>query len=438
MKEKNIEAEIQKRRRMRKSGWLLLLIVLLSAPVGGDDEKPLGIIIAPPEETKLNIRVWTDKEIYRLEELIKIHFEVNQDAYVYIYNINTQGKITLLFPNAFSPKNFLQLGKYTLPDNDRYSFIVTGAPGIEYIQAIASLEPIPPLEVNLQAKEPFFIFDLDPESLRREVEAEIKAKPREWAAAWDQFFIIKPGLSRLLIVTYPGEAEVYLNGEFKGLTPLMVAVEAGFQRITLVKEGYLHWSKRIYVEEDDISLVEVQLTPSLPPPEVEVETEIDIEITPLPFSFIGFNLADFSSFGFEVGFSTSTSTSVLLGTSVSLTGDKGIPEFHEIPPPEEPWDDEEVYNSGPELEFYLKLVIPFGEIRIEGGIGVAVQEKVHIAMPPQQQSIDLDIDPLPNGYRSWQSYFTTLGGVGLRSAPFVLSFNYHTRRGWVIGVGVEF
>ena len=57
---------------------------------------------------------------YRIGELAKIFIEVDRSAYITVLNIDALGEKTLLFPNRFSPNNFIsQAGQIQIPTNDK-------------------------------------------------------------------------------------------------------------------------------------------------------------------------------------------------------------------------------------------------------------------------------------------------------------------------------
>ena len=75
---------------MRK---LLLAVLGLGAALA-QEINPQGIIVNPVP-TDLEVQVWVDKDpakrgnaVYRIGESIYIYVRVNQDAYVYLFNIS--------------------------------------------------------------------------------------------------------------------------------------------------------------------------------------------------------------------------------------------------------------------------------------------------------------------------------------------------------------
>jgi len=125
---------------MKRTLIFLLLVGGLLALVGGggvsQGANPLGIVPGPSE---LQISVWVDKPVYHIGERIHVYFSVNQQAYIYIVDIEPGGRTTLIFPSCYAPNNLMGPGEFAVPP-DRWQ--VAPPAGTEYIQAIASLEPL--------------------------------------------------------------------------------------------------------------------------------------------------------------------------------------------------------------------------------------------------------------------------------------------------------
>lgn len=81
---------------------------------------------------------------FSLGDTLQLRVSVNEDCYVYVLNIGTSGKVTLLFPNRFTPDNRARSGaSVTLPaQSDPYDLTVTGKPGREIVQVFALDRPI--------------------------------------------------------------------------------------------------------------------------------------------------------------------------------------------------------------------------------------------------------------------------------------------------------
>jgi hypothetical protein len=63
-------------------------------------------VIVNPVQTELQTRVWLDRQgdnpVYNIGEKIRINVSVNQDAYVYLFSIHSDGVVDLILPNKLS------------------------------------------------------------------------------------------------------------------------------------------------------------------------------------------------------------------------------------------------------------------------------------------------------------------------------------------------
>ncbi len=128
---------------IKRSLLMLLAAGLLLIPVLANAQSspaPLGIVPSPCPGS-LTVKVWTDKQTYSVGENAQIYFSVNQQAFVYIYDLQPDGVVRMVFPNAYSQNNFVSPGTHVLPDTN-YKFLITPPTGLEKLQIFASLVPL--------------------------------------------------------------------------------------------------------------------------------------------------------------------------------------------------------------------------------------------------------------------------------------------------------
>lgn len=100
---------------------------------------------------QFEVRAWTsrgDGGIYKDGEDMVIHFFANSDCYIKLYHIDVGGNATLIFPNQFQQKNFIEAEKiYDIP-NDSYGFAfrLTAPFGAEFVKAVAQTVQFDDLE----------------------------------------------------------------------------------------------------------------------------------------------------------------------------------------------------------------------------------------------------------------------------------------------------
>ncbi|WP_027481832.1 DUF4384 domain-containing protein [Deinococcus pimensis] len=124
-------------------GALALLSGALAAP-----RISAQSIIVNPTPTDLQVRVSTDKDPtggqvpnYRVGEKIRLSVTANQDAYVYLFNVNPDGSIDQILPNRFaSGANFIKANtvKQFPASGDNFTFDISGPSGLNKVLALAS------------------------------------------------------------------------------------------------------------------------------------------------------------------------------------------------------------------------------------------------------------------------------------------------------------
>jgi len=112
-------------------------IITISAP--GARGSPKTVTVTARKERTIAIEAFrVGKSVYQIGEGIQISFQINKDAYMYIYHTNAVGRQVRVFPNEYSPNNFITTrGLYILPDRD-YKLLVGGPEGSNLLCAIAS------------------------------------------------------------------------------------------------------------------------------------------------------------------------------------------------------------------------------------------------------------------------------------------------------------
>ena len=160
-----------------KTTRIVMLIMLLLTLGGG-----IPVIAGPQIDARIGVRpggcvrpdldvyVWPDRgvdAVYYPGDPISVQFEVTRDCYVVIYDIDTRGRLHILFPFDPWQDNFVQAGQvYEVPGNgDDFSLTVEGPAGDEYIQAVASTHPFDlpdwPIYVNSPGHYPETCVDPD-------------------------------------------------------------------------------------------------------------------------------------------------------------------------------------------------------------------------------------------------------------------------------------
>jgi outer membrane protein OmpA-like peptidoglycan-associated protein len=133
--------------------------------------------IIPVPRDQINVEAWFDKQCgasYRQGEKIVINFRTNVDGYVTVYDIDTRGQVSVLFPNQHYPDNFVRANQvYSMPNPSyTYDLIIEGPEGIEYVDVVASTDPYYHWSYN--QGEPRWVYDW---GLKGRQERDIKRQP---------------------------------------------------------------------------------------------------------------------------------------------------------------------------------------------------------------------------------------------------------------------
>ena len=230
---------------MRK---LLLAVLGLGAALA-QEINPQGIIVNPVP-TDLEVQVWVDKDpakrgnaVYRIGESIYIYVRVNQDAYVYLFNINADGRIDPILPNPYERDNFLRAGETRRfpPEGARYRYTITGPEGEDRILAVASRRPLSVAEIlDVERGE---VRVQGWEGLARALSIVVKPVPaRDWVTDVARYYVGRgeappPAEATLEVDSSPRGAEVYVDGGREGRTPLSLAVRPGRHEVDLRISG---------------------------------------------------------------------------------------------------------------------------------------------------------------------------------------------------------
>lgn len=201
----------------------------------------------------LNVDVWTDRDdgsSYQEGDNITIYFRASRDCYVTLYDLDTRGNIGLIFPEQPDQNNFVVGDEiYMIPDRSAdFEFEVTGPPGTEYVQMVASTEPyqVPewwdPISV-VDEGWPFAYEDDDEQFLDQINQTYFPTG----SSAYDQVsFYVAPkyyykraevdcsGDCGVVYIDYPTGCDVYVDGVYWGASPLWIpSIYLGRHRVSV-------------------------------------------------------------------------------------------------------------------------------------------------------------------------------------------------------------
>ncbi|WP_407569322.1 DUF4384 domain-containing protein [Deinococcus altitudinis] len=130
---------------------LAALPALLLGTVSAAPKVSAQSIIVNPVVSSLKLRVWTDRDpsgqntpTYASGDKIQVFVAPTQDAYVYLFNVQTDGQITQILPNRFSRAELIKANtvKAFPGPGDKFTYNIAGPSGVNKVLAVASSTPL--------------------------------------------------------------------------------------------------------------------------------------------------------------------------------------------------------------------------------------------------------------------------------------------------------
>ena len=261
----------------------VILILGISSVAFAEEYNLRGIIVNPSQPYQSTI--WTDKTSYYVGDKLNIYFRVDRASYVYVFDIDTKGKVSLIYPNIYSNSNYVSANRtYTLPDNSKYNFSVTGPAGVDNLVIISLPSPISnvdwlkrSLEQNTFA--PTINGTTSPDLFLSQLKSVniVPTYNNNWSSAVTSFAVytgsssnppvvyppvVVPQYGDISITSSPSGAKVFLNGVEKGTTPLRLSnVTYGTYEVNLIANGYYSYRTSFNINSSSTYNISANLTP---------------------------------------------------------------------------------------------------------------------------------------------------------------------------------
>jgi len=400
-------------RSLRGVRWWtgLVLVGVFALGQGGDPVLPQGLIPVPVEPG-IVVSLVTDKATYAPGDALKLTFTLNQDAYVYLYNVTSDGRVKLLVPNRFLQNPRFPAGQHALPAKG-WILRVTEPEGIEYLQLVATEAPLLFYEAKAFERDAFLSF-ANPVAFAQELRTTLAGR---WGTAWTRFRVHRPKAT-VAVVTSPSGAAVWVGGSYVGTSPVSTVVTPGRIRVQVEKEGHEPKSLDLTVGDgEEVSLVVTlsRARPALWPPVAPPPWAVDGELPALGLGLgVGLTSLSFAADLWIEG----------LGVGVSFQPAPPLPDLTE--PGLGGW-----FAWGPEVEAYLAGWLSLGRAGAIVLLGLSAQEMAWV--PPWFPSGTLaplvDVEPETRT----EVRFTWGAGLGVSGSGWRAYLAWHSRRNLVLG-----
>jgi hypothetical protein len=240
----------------------------------------------------LDIDVWIDKgegSTYHPGDDIRVYFRASRDCYVVVYNLDTRGYVNVLYPYSSEDDRYVEGGRvYGIPGRyDDYSLTVDGPSGVEYIQAVASYEPLSlphwsdyyregtePADVRTlrmdEDEDPYVFMEWvnhqispSPDYVTDVTNLYVRYPHPQWYYWPHQYWHYPDPFPYYLGSVYfwaPFGVEVYIDGIFYGIAPITIPyIIVGRHYVTYYYNGCRVWNNYVYVEKSKTVRVDAKI-----------------------------------------------------------------------------------------------------------------------------------------------------------------------------------
>lgn len=228
-------------------------------------------LINPHPAFSLRLRLEKgDSASYLPGERIALSFESTKDAYVTIYQYDSEGRVRIIFPNQTNIHNFVR-GERLYQVEGIIPLDSGFGPG--YIQGFATARPFLMMRdrdryPEILAQEfPVISFKLGDFTINLH-HLFSQQPPESWVSSNIlEYQVVRPHyvserVGRVMAISFPRGAEVYLDHRYQGISPKRIEdIQTGQHLLEFVMPGYEIWSKTITVSSNRTTQVEANLVP---------------------------------------------------------------------------------------------------------------------------------------------------------------------------------
>lgn len=238
---------------------------------------PQAIVVNPVPSFGVEVFVNKDPSgnsipSYAIGEDISIGVRVTESAYIYLFNVRSNGAIDQILPNRVDTSgsnNFVQAGetKFFPPPGARYTFSVDGPQGTDKVIALASKEPLDTRQLaDFTASGNFATSNIGEQSFAQTLSIIVRPKPQNsWVTDTVLFNVgnppTAPRYGTLSISSSPSGAEAYVDGQYVGATPVRFGTTSGAHSVEVRAPGYQTFSTSVNLPGGQITAVNATLNP---------------------------------------------------------------------------------------------------------------------------------------------------------------------------------
>lgn len=264
---------------MKKIALVLIAMILAVGLAQNVVIDTQSIVVNP--KPSFSAELWVDKDPsgqavprYNIGENIVIGVRVNEDAYVYLFDVRSNGEINQILPNRYDQEglnNYLTAGqvKYFPAADAAYNFTVDGPMGIDKLIVLASKEVLDVSSLASYSGNPnFATSNMGQSQFAQTLSIIVQPKPQKnWVTDTVLFEVTDPNSNNNPPVnagtidfrSNPSGAEVFIFGNLVGNTPMTLNVKEGNYLVELRLSGSKIFDNIVKVSAGRTSLVEASL-----------------------------------------------------------------------------------------------------------------------------------------------------------------------------------
>ncbi len=258
-----------------KNTLTAVTLALLGTALAAPKISPQSIIVNPVQ-SDVQVRVWVNKDpngnatpVYRPGEQITLFTTVNQDAYVYLFDVDARGTITQILPNRYSSgDNFLRANttKQFPAAGDQFTFDIAEPYGLSKVLAVASKTPLNLDQItSFQNGQSFGTARVQgQQQLAQALSIVVNPLPQNSWVSDTALYSVEPRnpvrTATLFVATDAPDASVYLNDRLLGsANTSFTNIAAGNYRLRVTAPGYAPYTANIPLRAGGTASVNVTL-----------------------------------------------------------------------------------------------------------------------------------------------------------------------------------
>jgi hypothetical protein len=258
---------------------LLILLVTWASPALAQDRdgavfSPQSIVVNP--KPGFEVDVFLDRggagevPTYQVGDEIRIGVKVSADSYVYLFNVRPDGEITQLLPNRFDDagrNNRLRAGetRYFPAQNARYVFNAEPPRGLDKVIAVASRKELDTRQLaQFQSSGGFATSRIGEEGFARSLSIVVRPiEQRDWVTDTAILYVgtqpEQAAYGTLAVRSSPNDANVFIDGQFAGYTPLNFGTRPGRHEVRVELGGYESFQQTVNVRPGQTTTIDARL-----------------------------------------------------------------------------------------------------------------------------------------------------------------------------------